>query len=43
MEEGTTMSKAKAFKDAISLEYHRREDQISEAKDYGFGKIGKYE
>ena len=43
MEEGITMSKAKAFKDAISPEYHGREDQMSEAMDYRFGKIGKYE
>ena len=43
MEEGITMSKAKAFKDMISPEYHGREDQISEAMDYRFGKIEKYE
>ena len=43
MEEGITMSKAKAFKDMISSEYHGREDQMSEAMDYRFGKIGKYE
>ena len=43
MEEGITMSKAKAFKDVISPGYHGREDQMSEVMDYRFGKIGKYE
>ena len=43
MEEGITMSKSKAFKDVISPEYHGREDQMSKAMNYRFGKIGKYE
>ena len=36
------MSKAKAFKDAISPEYYGREDQMYEAMAYGFAKIRKY-
>ena len=36
------MSKAEAFKDTISMEIPWKEDQMSEAMAYGFGKTGNY-